>query len=373
MKKETSAHAGVWLFGLMLLILACNLPGNKAKKEDFNSTTAALENAVELTQKALSVGQISTTSDTAPPAITSSAPSQLAATETVANTPILTVAVVHTLTPGQPPAVKSEIFDMDTKPYAESKYTTGGDSYKAIFLERPFDSSMNYRADIDLIKAELSVDDHYYYVTIYLAGKEEVSQSLKAFYAVEIDNDYDGRGDYLIWVAPPASGDWSSTGVEVYSDTNNDVGGARALFSDAPSSGDGFDAKVFPAEGGTDPDIAFSRFAPNQSSAIQIAFKPQLMDKSKVFMWGVIADDGLKSPAKFDYNDQFSEADAGSPLQNNSNYPLKKLYNVDNTCRMSYGRLYLSTDPGACGVKTPTPPPIPTLKVPELTILPLSP
>ncbi|NPV77115.1 MAG: hypothetical protein HPY59_12175 [Anaerolineae bacterium] len=373
MKKGSSAHIGVLLFGLMLLILACNLPGNKAQEESVNSTEAALENEIQLTQKALSVSQVSTTSDTPPPVLPPSASSQPAVTETATNIPILTVTVVHTLTPMQPPAVKSEILDMDSKPYAESKYTTGGDSYKTIFLERPFDSSMNYRADIDLIKAELSVDDQYYYVTIYLAGKEKVSQSLKAFYAVEIDNDYDGRGDYLIWTAPPASGDWSSTGVEVYTDTNNDVGGVRALFSDAPSSGDGFDAKIFPAEGGADPDMAFSRLAPNQSSAIQIAFKPQLMDKSKSFMWGVIADDGLKSPTKFDYNDQFSEADAGSPLQNNANYPLKKLFNVDNTCRMSYGRLYLSTDPGACGVKTPTPPPIPTLKVPELTIPPLSP
>ncbi len=372
MQKSFSKVFLVFLPGLMLVILACNLPGSGADKVGgITQTARVLEQSIQLTQAALVGAEIPGMVKTPSPVSLETSLPELSQTQAVEPSPTLTIEMIHTRTPGQPPAAKGEIVDFNSKPYAESKYTVGGDSYKAIFLERPFDSSMNYRADIDILKTELTADGEYDFITIFLAGKGSASQSLKAFYAVELDTDYDGRGDYLIWAGSPVGADWSASNVAVYRDTNNDVGGSRALFSDAPFTGDGYDTKIYPSEGGGDPDLAFCRLAPNQSSAVQIAFKPQLLDKSNAFMWGVTADDGLKSPGKYDYNDIFTEAEAGSPLKDNPNYPLKGLFNVDNTCRMSYGRLYSSTDPGACGFATPTLPPVtvPTLKIPVITLV----
>ena len=39
----------------------------------------------------------------------------------------------------------------------------------------------------------------------------------------------------------------------------------------------------------------------------------------------------------FDYNDTMGPSEAGSPIKGDGNYPLKALYNLDNTCRFPYG------------------------------------
>lgn len=371
MERKQVFRATFVLSGLFILTLACNLPIlNNARLVNNTTHLPTQGTAVQDTPNTQPVEGRVVSSPDLPTVVTSAMGS--ATTALPISSPLVTSTiqppVSHTITPGQPPAFKSEIDDVVTKPYAESKYSPGGDSYKVIILERPFDAGMKYRPDIDIIKAELAVDPDFYYVSIYLAG--QVMAGKHPFYGVEIDNDYDGRGDYLIWCAAPTETLWRSELVEVYQDTNNDVGRTRPLFSDVPSAGDGYDQKMaFVAE---DPDMAFCRLSPNLSPVVQLAFKPQLLGQPHSFMWGVYADDGLKSPAMFDYNDLFGDVEAGSPLQKSPNYPLKKLYNVDNTCRMSYGRLYSATDPGACGIREPTavPSAIPTL-LPTFLLPPL--
>jgi hypothetical protein len=65
-------------------------------------------------------------------------------------------------------------------------------------------------------------------------------------------------------------------------------------------------------------------------------------------MWGAWADAGLRDPSKFNYNDRFTEADAGSPIKNKPNYPIKAIYQVDNTCWVAQGFKPTGDEPHLC-------------------------
>lgn len=250
--------------------------------------------------------------------------------------------------PGEPGKSVVTLFDANSSKTADKKYTTVGENYLGGLFERPFSAEkMEYRADLDIQKAEIFSDTSYYYVTILL-NNYDPQNSAALMYGVEIDNDIDGRGDFLVWVQAPKTSQWSTDGVKVLTDNNGDVGAKTVLNSDAPSSGDGFDLTLFPAEK-ADPGLAWSRMAPNAPTAIQIAFKPDLIGKVKSFSWGAWADGGQMNPAMFDYNDVFTLEAAGSPLDKNKDYPLKKLFLVDNTCRGLFGRAATGAEPGLCG------------------------
>ena len=70
---------------------------------------------------------------------------------------------------------------------------------------------------------------------------------------------------------------------------------------------------------------------------MQLAIKKSPLNNATTFLWNGWADDGVSDPMKFDYNDFFTLAEAGSPLSGTSDYPLKALYLTDNTCRLAFG------------------------------------
>ena len=50
------------------------------------------------------------------------------------------------------------------------------------------------------------------------------------------------------------------------------------------------------------------------------------MSNASTFMWSAWADDGVIDPGKFDYNDQFTLTEAGSPISGAAEYPLKAIF-----------------------------------------------
>jgi hypothetical protein len=82
---------------------------------------------------------------------------------------------------------------------------------------------------------------------------------------------------------------------------------------------------------------------------VQFAFKLALAGNR--FIYGVMADAGLKSIADLDYVDRFTEAEAGSPERDNKYYPLKTLYAVDNVCREVQGFTGTGQEPQRCRPK----------------------
>ncbi len=267
-----------------------------------------------------------------------------------------TTTVVHTDFPGNPAGVRSFVVDRSTKNLA-SERRANADNFAIGLLERPYTSEvMDYRDYIDIIRGELSLDETWLYVTIYLEGTPP--DGAQVYYGLEIDNDIDGRGDWLIYGLVPPSTDWTTDGVHIYKDSNNNVGGAFPVNSEAPNSNwDGYDEQVFNQGQGPDPDAAWIRRAPNNPDRVQLALKfAQLADNQ--FMWSVWADEGVHEAAYFDYNDHFTLAEAGSPVLNSNDYPLKALFAVDNTCRWGFGFEPTGSEPGVCYIP-PTPTPIP--------------
>ncbi len=268
--------------------------------------------------------------------------------------------VAHTTFPTSPGLISSWVSD----PSSDSTGTSS-DEFSRLFFERPFTADpMVYQGHLDITRAEISSGSPFTYVNIFLNDTPPAGSS--AHYGIEIDLDKDGRGDWLIYGQVPPSSDWTSEGVRVYQDTNNDVGGPNPIQSDVNPAGlNGYDSLVFDqGYGGADPDAAWVRRDPANPNQVQLAFKESLIGSPSSYLWGAWADEGAVEPSWFDYNDHFTFAEAGSPDPNSSEYPIKKLYLLDNTCRWGYGFIPTNADPGICSLPpTPTPttpPPTPT-------------
>ena len=261
--------------------------------------------------------------------------------------PTLKPVVEHLKTPYKiAEKVDTFLTDFNSIETGEEGFTYG-DQYKANIYERPFTAeNMEYRGTIDIIRAELKAGETWINVTIFLA--EDLPESGGMKYGLEIDLDGNGRGDYLIQTWLPRDPEWSVSGVQVYTDTDGDVGGEYGMYMDTPNQSlTGYETMIFDSGNGDDSDLAWVRRNPDKSNSIQIAFKFDLIGPTG-YMWSVWADDGFKSPAFFDYHDRFSPEAAGSPYLDSPFYPIKALYLVDTTCRSYYGFTPTGNEPGIC-------------------------
>ena len=269
-----------------------------------------------------------------------------------------TPTIVHLIRPSEPGSLQSFMTDYSSLLLAP-EHRTLTDNYDWSFLERPFTrEAMDYQPHLDLTRGELSLVPPWIYITLFL---EDIPPSdALATYAVEIDLDIDGRGDWLITIALPQSGEWSTDRVRAYRDDDNDVGGVRPLRSDAPpQTGDGYETLVFDQGIGPDPDAVWARIPPGAPDRIQIAFKHDLIAADTYLLWGAWADGATGQAGWFDYNDHFTLAEAGSPLSTSPDYPLDQLASIDNTCRWAYDFVPTEELPGMCALPaTPTPVPL---------------
>ena len=263
--------------------------------------------------------------------VTSAAPDTAAvATSTAA-------PIHHALTPGEPVENPGD-YDNEAHTTGALKYAANGDLYNLNRFERPFtQKDMTYLPYLDIQRFDMSKDANWYYASMELFDLSGISGDPAPVYAIEIDYDLDGRGDFLIWAKPPLTTDWNTLDVSVYADNNRDVGGPHPNLSDpSDKAGNGYETTIFDAGHGSDPDLAWVRINPADPNLIQFAFKKSLVPGNS-FEWAAWADAGIKDPAKFAYNDRMSLAEAGSPLKGDTNYPLKGLFAVDNTCYSAYG------------------------------------
>jgi hypothetical protein len=262
----------------------------------------------------------------------------------------------HVIFPASAPASKV-FYDAESSGTAPEKRAPYGDSYDISRLERPFLQDMTYIPDLDVHTFSISQDDEFYYVSIRLIG-DNPNNEIGINYAVEMDVNRDGFGDFIVVAEPPYSGEWSAKNVKVYEDTNKDTGGRSAVKSDAPFEGDGYDKLIYDGAGGVgeDPDLAWVRMDAGANATIQFAFKKSL--PGNIFMFGVMADAWLKDVSKMDYVDRFTEAQAGSPVRRSAHYPLKEIHSVDNTCWEAVGFKSTGYEPKICPVdQPPTPAP----------------
>jgi hypothetical protein len=326
---------------LVILSLACNLTGSASG--NLSATQTAL--AFSIIQYATSGGGLpSPTAKLAPgpriaPSATRTPTATLTPTPSATFTETASATAAHLATPPGTSGTTRYITDPSTKDYAPQKRApAGADVYAGNRYERPFTAeAMDYLPDVDLLRVELRVDPPWVYLTFQFAAPRADGIG-KTMYGAEFDTNRDGRGEYLVWGASPAGANWSTDGVEVWQDSNSDVGGAHPQLTDAPwTGGNGYDRKLFSGGQGADPDLAWIRQL-DGGAKVQLAFKYSAIGTAPQFLWNGLADSGVRRPDWFDYNDHFTQSEAGSPLPIQSDfYPLKALFGLDNTCRDAYG------------------------------------
>ena len=333
---------------IMLLIsaLACSLPGGAN-----TAATQTMEALATIVEANLPSGEATKVPDAVITADATQPPAQ--ATEEALPTP----TVAHLIEPSSPGSVSSFMTDRSSAALA-SERRANADIFDVNLLERPFTTQvMDYQEYLDIIRAELSMGSPWVYVTIFLEGPPPAGS--EAAYGVEVDLDIDGKGDWLILADVPPDSAWTTDGVRACRDANGDVGGPTPMISDSPHAArDGYEDCVFDSGYGIGPDEAWIRRDPGHADRIQIAFLYSLIGNDGEFMWGAWSDESLKDPAWFDYHDHFTLTEAGSPASESSQYPVKAMASLDNTCRWGYGFVPTGSEPGVCYIP-PTPTPLP--------------
>ena len=335
------------LVTLLAAALACTLPGAATPTATVDNSLAAAQTAAAqatIDAATLQASQPGTTGETLVPP-----------TPEATFTP--TPTITHLIRPDDPgPYVDWFVTDISSEILAP-EHRSIGDNYNWSDYERPFTTEvMDYQPYLDITRGELRVIAPWMYVTIFVVDPPPADAA--ATYAVEVDLDIDGGGDWLITAALPLTTEWTTDGVRVYHDDNDDVGGPNHLRADPqPQPTDGYEELVFDQGIGDDPDAAWARMAPGNPDRIQIAFKHSIIALDTHLLWGVWADGLVNQPGWFDYNDHFTIQEAGSPLSNSDDYPLQAFASADNACRGAYDFVPTEPLPGLCALPpTPVPP-----------------
>jgi hypothetical protein len=245
--------------------------------------------------------------------------------------------------------------DYDSSVLASKKLVTDGDRFTFGRFERPFNANTmdTYFPYLDIVDTFVLQDETWIYGTLVIKGPDS-GDSFAGKYAIELDLDRDGKGDWLITASNPASTDWTVDGVQVYQDANNDVGDISAMYTDEKAAGDGFEMLVFDQGVGDDPDAAWVRISPNASNTIEFAVKRSVLSNPESYLINMWAGTSLLDPALFDLNDRFTHEQAGAADPGfEIYYPIKAVSELDSSCRMAVGFQPSGEEPGLCEVFIP--------------------
>jgi len=265
--------------------------------------------------------------------------------------------ITHTVIPIQLPEERTNnAGDHDSSKSKDNEEAPGGDRFTFAQYERPFNANTMdvYFPYLDIQDTQTFEDDLWVYATIQLKDRAG-DGTLAGRYAMEIDNDLDGRGDWLILADHPTSTDWTTEGVQVWMDSNEDVGGTSVISADeGEAPNDGFDAKVFDGGSGNDPDAAWVRVPADIPNMVEIAVKRSLVLDGSRYMIGMWAGSESLNPALFDFNDHMTHEQAGAAMRGfEIYYPIKALSELDASCRVAVGFQPNGSEPGLCKTYIP--------------------
>ena len=333
MKKIDFRWLIVFTALLLIVVIACSVSFNNGEEE------SSAEQTLQAIYLQDTVEALAAEAEQAPPEAEGETEAGAAFTEPE-----------HQTMPGNPGSPAQTKNDIDTSKTADEKYALG-DSFRLGNLERPFtETDMDYHPETDLTKLSLSKGSDFYYFIIEVYSGSEEGGFPSSSYGIEFDTDLDGRGDVLLWAEGVNSSDWTVENMSVLSDSNNDVGGTQPVVPDG-NSGDGYDEVLFSNNKMGDPDAAWQRV--EASDKIRLAVKTTLVGGSR-FMWKAWADSTVADPTQFDYNDAYSESQAGSSTQNSEYYPVAQLNLMDSTCWIAYNFEPTGYELGGCVTVQPT-------------------
>jgi hypothetical protein len=277
--------------------------------------------------------------------------------DTPTQPPPTEIPIQHQVFPVNLPANRSgHAGDYDSSVTANEKKSNGGDRFTFERFERPFNANTMdmYYPNLDIIDTFVYQDDTWLYGTIQVVDRSAVNVSPYRF-AMQLDVEADGKGDFLVLALNPPSTDWTTNGVQVFQDTNSDVGDLTAMFTDENATdGDGFETMIFDQGKSNDPDVAWVRISPQDSNIVELAIKRAVLNNTFIYMIDMWVGHGTLDPALFDYSDHFTHEQAGAADPELPNfYPIKAVYEIDNSCRMAIGFQPSGSEPGLCPVIEP--------------------
>lgn len=260
-------------------------------------------------------------------------------------------SIAHTDIPiNLPQTSNGAAADFDSSKVLASSSLVGGDRFTFGRFERPFNANAmdTYFPEIDIINTEFFQDDTWIYGLLSIKDLS-ASSSRPAQYAIEIDTTLNGKANWLILSAKPSSTNWSTDGVQIYKDANEDIGGISPSMTDESlPGGDGFETMIFDQGIGDDPDAAWIRFSPNDSNIIEFAIKRSALENPTQYMINMWAGYSL-DPGMFDINDRYTHEEAGAADAGLEYfYPIKAVAEVDNSCRVPVGFQPTGKEPGLC-------------------------
>ncbi len=259
--------------------------------------------------------------------------------------------LAHELIPVDLPKDRSDhAGDYNSSSTAQEKRSNGGDRFSFERFERPFNAGAMdiYFPELDIVDSFVYEDNLWIYGALQVVDRSAAASSPYRF-AMQLDIDVDGKGDFLVLISNPTSDDWTTNGVQVFFDANSDVGDLTAMFTDEGSKSDGFESMVFDTGIGDDPDMAWARVSPEDPNTVEIAVKRSALGNTEKYMVDLWAGHALLDAALFDFSDHFTHVQAGAADTGLPNfYPIKALYEIDNTCRMAVGFQPTGYEPGVC-------------------------
>jgi len=297
---------------------------------------------------------------TPPPATQPPATELVQVVDTATSAPPTEIPIQHQVFPVSLPENRSgHAGDYDSSVTADQKKSNGGDRFSFEQFERPFNANTMdvYFPNLDIIDTFVYQDDTWVYGTIQVVDRSAASSSPFRF-AMQLDTEADGKGEFLVIASNPASTDWTVDGVQVFQDANSDVGALTAMFTDKDATdGDGFETMIFDQGRGGDPDVAWVRVSPDNPNIIELAIKRSVLDNTFIYMINMWTGHATLDPTLFDYSDHYTHEQAGAadpelPLF----YPIKSVYELDNSCRMAVGFQPSGSEPGLCPVLAPVKP-----------------
>jgi hypothetical protein len=121
--------------------------------------------------------------------------------------------------------------------------------------------------------------------------------------------------------------------------------------------GDGFETLVFDQGKGNDADLAWVKINAASANTVWFAFKSSLLEDKSFAIRRSFASKEKIDPAKLDYFQSMTAADAGNPIPKTTDYPMKGLSEMDSTCRVAINFYPNANIPGLCPMQ-PTPGPV---------------
>lgn len=319
-----------------LVLSGCNLPVQIVVNTNASQEATA---APELPTATLQMEQ-----PTAQPAMDTETPAP-PATATPENT-VEPTQIVHSAIPTDSYYESDQIaVDCNTGarlPSGSNQINVSGcDYWNREFLERPADTNGGtYVPALDILWSQVGKASPWVFLRTKVTSLAEEPVGYQTGF--EIDTNLDSRGNFLVLASEPKSTQWTTDGVQVWQDLNNDVGGAKSFAYDQNQS-NGYETELFNAGVGNDPDLAWVRISPKDSTIIEFAVKTSILGEAKTFAWWSWTGIQKLNPAQFEVVDRLQDTEA---------------WNMDNSCSWIYG-----TKPeegqvaNLCAIVKPTPTP----------------